>query len=61
MLLLCYLNENFTLIIFFFISPTTVFYNPIYKNEIFFLLKLTFQHHLAQDMYGLLYTKMKIF
>ena len=41
--------------------PRIGFCNPIYKNELFFLPKLTFQHHLAQDMYGLLFTKMNIF
>ena len=43
------LKENFTLIIFFFSLhswPKIGFYDPIYKNELFFLPKLTFQHHL---------------
>ena len=40
------LKENFTL--FCLNWPRMGFYNPIYQNELFFLPKLTFQHHLRK-------------
>ena len=41
--------------------PRMGFYNPIYKNELFFSSKTHISTPFAQDIYDLLFTNMNIF